>query len=167
MPTPRTLLLFDGSVHPSSWNERMMPGEYAVLYSSFESLSAAPFCTVFSTLAEAETRAADEIGRRPDLRCRIYDHNGFVGAPVRELRGSRYTGDLDLSPRFRRWIGSLLFFGGIILTAIDWAHDFRLSWPALVGTRMILPGLILLFIEAMLLLHARSKTVHAGAGHLH
>lgn len=29
----RTILLFDPLAQPQSWNERMLPGEYAVLYS--------------------------------------------------------------------------------------------------------------------------------------
>jgi hypothetical protein len=37
MEQPRTMLLLDPSVVPHSWNERMAPGEYAVLYSSHES----------------------------------------------------------------------------------------------------------------------------------
>jgi hypothetical protein len=67
----------------------------------------------------------------------------------------KYVGDSDFSPRFRRWAGSLLFFGGILLTLIDWHVDFNLGWPAMIGTRMLIPGLVLLFIEAMVILTAR------------
>src|SRR5579871_6187207 len=32
MSEPRVLLLFDPEARPQNWNERMSPGEYAVLY---------------------------------------------------------------------------------------------------------------------------------------
>ena len=58
-----------------------------------------------------------------------------------------YKGESDLSPRFRRWVGSILFFGGLILTVIDWRADFRFVWPAMLGTRMLIPGFLLLITE--------------------
>jgi hypothetical protein len=160
MGSPRTLPLFEERAQPQSWNERMAVGEYAVHYSSFDSdPGIPPSCTVFSTLAEAEAYATEQIAQRPTLRCRIYDHQGFVGQPIREFRGSGYKDKNDISPRFRRWAGSGLFFGGLILTLVDWAHDFSLSWPAMIGTRMLVPGLILLMTEAVILL-AKRKSDH-------
>lgn len=161
MSTPRTLPLFDETAQPSSWNERMSVGEYAVHYSNFVGAgTTVPTCTVFGSLAEAEAHARQEVAQRPDLRCRIYDHQGFVGKPIREVTGARYKGDSDISPRFRRWVGSVLFFGGIILILVDWSHDFSLSWPAMVGVRMVFPGLILLITEVLIVFYAKRKNEH-------
>jgi hypothetical protein len=131
----------------------MLPAEYAIHYS--HSKDAAPTCTIVASLAAAEQYAAEQVALDPTLRCRIYDHRGFVGAPVREVRGKQYVAPSDITPRFRRWAGSILFFGGTILTIIDWADDFKLGWPAMIGTRMMVPGFVLLFIEAMILLQAK------------
>ena len=131
----------------------MIPGEYAIHYS--HSKHAAPSCTVVASLAGAEQYAAQQIALDPTLRCRIYDHRGFVGAPIREIRGQQYVPESEITPRFRRWAGSILFFGGLILTIIDWIDDFKLGWPAMIGTRMIIPGFILLFIEAMIVLQSK------------
>jgi hypothetical protein len=161
MPPFRTLPLLDESVQPPSWNERMVAGEYAVQYSSFVGLPAAsPSCTVFSSLAEAEAYAEEQIAQRPDLRCRIYDDRGYVGAPLFECSGSNYNGDKGISPRFRRWAGSVLFLGGLILTIMDWTYDFSLTWPATIGTRLLIPGLFLLFMEAMIVLSAKRGKAH-------
>jgi hypothetical protein len=154
MGSPRILPLFDETAHPPSWNERMTPGEYAVHQSQN---SGPPSCTVFSTFAAAESYAIGQITQHPTLRCRIYDHHGFIGKPIAELRGSSYKGDSEISPRFRRWGGSILFFGGLLLIIFDWTHDFRLSWPAMIGIRMFFPGLILLITEAVLIFYAKRK----------
>jgi len=135
----------------------MAPGEYAIHYS--HSKNAAPTCTIVASLADAEQYAAEQIALDPTLRCRIYDDRGFIGAPIRELRGKQYVAESDITPRFRRWAGSILFFGGIVLTIIDWADEFKLGWPAMIGTRMMVPGFVLLFIEAMIVLQSRR---HSG-----
>jgi hypothetical protein len=146
----------------------MAPGEYAVHFSEFADTTQAtqPFCLVFDTLAAAESYATDEVARRPGLRCRIYDNGGFIGAPLREFKGSRFRDNTDISPRFRRWGGSVLFFGGCLLAGVDWAFDFRWLWPSMLGTRMIMPGSILLMTELIILLHARQKRTHASEGAL-
>jgi hypothetical protein len=79
----RTLALFDSGAQPASWNERMSPGEYAVHYSSFDSSApgTGPSCTILGSLAEAEEYARPQVALKPALRCRIYDHEGFVGPP--------------------------------------------------------------------------------------
>src|SRR5215831_8885830 len=101
MGPPRTLPLFDEEAQPSSWNERMTTGEYAVHYSNFDdSPGRAPFCTVFASLEEAECYAREQVAARPELRCRIYDHEGFVGAPTREFTGAGYRGEGGISARF-------------------------------------------------------------------
>jgi hypothetical protein len=165
MSYPRTLPLFDPSVQPSSWNERMEPGEYAVHYSSFDNTAGSgPFCTIFGSLPDAQEYAREYVALNPTLRCRIYDHHGLIGAPIDEIQGSKYVGDSDLTPRFRRWFGSILFFGGLILTIVDWSVDFKYGWPAMLGTRMLLPGLTLLFIEAMVVMHNRRKAAHNARG---
>jgi hypothetical protein len=161
MGSSRVLPLFDEKVQPASWNERMTPGEYAVHYSEHDGL---PTCTVFGSLAEAEAHAKEQIAQRPTLRCRIYDHQGFVGKPILELRGESYKGDSEMSPRFRRWAGSILFFGGALLILLDWSHDFSLSWPAMIGIRMIIPGLFLLLTEVLIVIYARMKSERGRQG---
>jgi hypothetical protein len=158
MSYPRQLLLYD-QTQQSSWNERMIPGEYAVHYSSFESAPAdGPYCMVFGSLGEAEAFARQQVAERPDLRCLIYDHQGLIGPPLKEIRGAKYKGNGDISPRFRRWVGSVLFFGGLGLVLLDWSNDFRLSWPAMIGVRMLIPGVILLVTEAAILVYARIES---------
>ena len=96
----------------------------------------------------------------PTLRCRIYNHEGLGREPVREIRGAEYKGESEISARFRRWAGSVLFFGGLGLTILDWSTDFDLGWPAMIGTRMLPVGLILLVIELALVIEARRKKSH-------
>jgi hypothetical protein len=161
----RQLLLFDGGSSQASWNERMTPGEYAVHYSSFEGPSnVTPYCTVFDDLKEAEEYAREQVARRPDLRCTIYDHQGLVGAPLRDIRGSDFKGDSDISPRLRRWGGLILFFGGLVLVVIDWSVDFRLTWPGTVGSRMLISGLILLLTDVVFVVNARLARRRATGG---
>jgi hypothetical protein len=164
---PRTLLLFDPHARPQGWNERMKPGEYAILYSSLRLGSDAdnsgairePFCSVFSTLTDAEEYAAQQVALLPTLGCRIYDHHGLGRQPIREIRGTEYKGEEEISPRFRRWWGYGLFFGGVLLFAVDWRADFALLWPAMFATRMLPIGLLLLVIELVMFIEARRKTV--------
>jgi hypothetical protein len=158
----RTLPLFDSGAQPASWNERMSPGEYAVHYSSFDSSTpgTGPSCTILGSLADAKEYAKAQVALKPGLRCRIYDHRGLVGPPILEVRGQQYVGEREISPRFRRWFGSVLFFGGLALIIVDWSVDFRLTWPATIGVRMLIPGLILLVTEVILVLHAKRKRIH-------
>jgi hypothetical protein len=155
----RTVPLFDSSAQPASWNERMLPGEFAVHYSNFDS-SAGPSCTILGSLEDAEEYAKAQVVLKPGLRCRIYDDQGFIGPPLLEVRGRQYKGESDISPRFRRWCGSLLFFGGLALVIVDWSVDFKLTWPATIGVRMLIPGLILLVTEEILVLQVKRKRIH-------
>jgi hypothetical protein len=164
MAQSRTLLLFDPDAQPQSWNERMTSTEYAVLYSAIQPLASGhhdgkppggPYCTVFSTLAEAEVYATRQVALIPTLRCRIYDHRGLAVQPIREIRGSQHKGESEITPRFRRWAGSILFFGGLALVILDWSKDFSLSWPATIGFRLFPAGLILLLTELVIVITAR------------
>jgi hypothetical protein len=164
MAQSRTLLLFDPNAQPQSWNERMTPTEYAVLYSAVPPRSSdhqngtpadGPYCTVFNTLAEAEEHATQQVALIPTLRCRIYDHQGLAVQPVREIRGSQHKGESEITARFRRWAGSILFLGGLALIIFDWSADFKLSWPATIGMRMFPVGLILLVTELVIVITAR------------
>jgi hypothetical protein len=165
MNEPRTLLLFDPGARPQGWNERMKPGEYAILYSSLRLGSDAensaamrePFCSVFSTLADAEEYAAQQVALLPTLGCRIYDHTGLGRQPIREIRGVEYKGEEEISPRFRRWWGYGLFFGGMVLLVVDWRAGFGLLWPAMFATRMMPIGLLLLVTELVICIEARRK----------
>ena len=104
MAPSRTLLLFDPNAQPQCWNERMTSSEYAVLYSHQPVPShhhngtpaAGPTCTVFSTLAEAEVYATQQVALIPTLRCRIYDHQGLAVQPIREIRGTQYKGESEI-----------------------------------------------------------------------
>ena len=116
---------------------------------------------VCDSLPGAEDYARQQIEQTPTLRCRIYDHQGFVGAPVQEIAGANFKGERDLSPRVRRWLGVLLLGVGLALCALDWSTGFRLSWPALVGSRLLIPGTILVVTEALILLHAHQKKLEA------
>jgi hypothetical protein len=167
MNKPRTFLLFDRRVQPSSWNERMVPGEYAVLYSNLRGMPTGtePACDVFSTLKDAEIYARQRVSDDPTLQCRIYDHHGLAGQPVSEIKGSEYKGESEITSRFRRWVGSALFFGGIGLILVDWIADFRFTWPATLGVRMAPVGLVLLVTEIAILLSARQKTSTNAGGH--
>jgi hypothetical protein len=164
MPQPRTLLLFDPQAQPHSWNERMTPTEYAVLYSGAQPVPPNPqnptptdprYCTIFSTLAQAEEYATQQVAFIPTLRCRIYDHQGLAVQPIREIRGTQHKGDSEITARFRRWAGSILFLGGITLIILDWSTNFGLSWPATIGVRMFPVGLVLLVTELVIVITAR------------
>jgi hypothetical protein len=165
MDQPRTLPLFDAGARPQGWNERMKPGEYAILYSSLRLGSDVengvatrePFCTVFSTLTDAEEYAAQQVALLPTLGCRIYDHHGLGRELIREIRGSGYKGEEEMTPRFRRWWGYGLFFGGLVLVVVDWRADFGLLWPAMFATRMMPVGLLLLVTELVIVIEARRK----------
>jgi len=142
----------------------MTSTEYAVLYSGTQPVPTGPqngtppggpVCTVFSNLAEAEEYATQQVAIVPTLRCRIYDHQGLAVQPVREIRGSQHKGDSEITARFRRWAGSILFFGGLALIALDWSLDFSLSWPATIGVRMFPVGLVLLVTELVIVITAR------------
>jgi hypothetical protein len=137
----------------------MEPGEYAVHYSCFveRATSSEPYCTVFANLTDAVAYAQEQVAIQPKLRCTIYDHEGFGKPAIKDVRGTEFREQDGFSPRFRRWVGSILFFGGVILTGIDWYKDFALSWPAMIGTRIVLPGLALLAVEAVIVIEARRK----------
>jgi len=129
----------------------MQPGEHAVHYSRCEPSPVGNlYCTVFENLEDAEAFAHREVASRPELRCTIYDHRGMIGRPLKDIRGSEFKGERDFSPRVRRWLGSLLFFGGLILIVIDWLSDWSLLWPAMIGVRTFLPGLFLLFTDPVM-----------------
>ena len=142
----------------------MTPDEYAVHYSSFRDKSRAGYCTILNGLAEAEAYAEKAVRDDPTLRCRIYGAEGFVGAPVREKRGTLYKGEGEITAKFRRWCGGGLLGGGLLLIAVDWGSGFTLSWPALLGSRLVIPGVVLLATEALVLLHAKQKVTQAASG---
>jgi hypothetical protein len=157
MPPGREIPLYDASAKPASWHERMRAGEFAVHRSSYPH-GRPPFCTVFASMEEAVEYARHIVKETPTLRSRIYDHHGMVGAPLFEAAGAEFKGEADLG-KFRRWGGGILFLGGAMLTAADWLADFRYGWPAMVGTRMLLPGLILLVTEGLVQIHQRRSAL--------
>ncbi len=139
----------------------MAEGDYAVHYSRFyENTAQAPYCSVFPSLDDAEAYARQRVEVHPELRCTVYDARGFVGAPLRDIRGEEYKDKSGLSSRFRRLVGSTLFFGGLGLFVFDWSVDFQYLWPSMLGSRMLIPGALLLFTEAMVLLYAHQQKRH-------
>jgi hypothetical protein len=170
MSEPRVLLLFDPGARPQNWNERMEPGEYAVLYSGRQPRLAGqgdgggeePACTVFGSLAEAEAHAVAEVGKDPVLLCRIYDQQGLAGRPVREIRGAQYKGESEISARFRRWGGSILLVGGILLWVVDANSDMKMGWPSAVAARIAPLGVILLVTELVIVIDGRRRRGQSG-----
>jgi hypothetical protein len=51
----------------------------------------------------------------------------------------------------------VLFVGGAALIILDWSQNFDLSWPAMVGIRMMPVGLILLVTEGVIVFDARRR----------
>ena len=153
MGVVRSLPLFDPAAQPSTWNERMVSGEYAVHESSSE--GTLPVCTVLPSLADAEAYAGDRVQQQKTLRTRIYDHQGFIGAPLREFRGAQFKGERDFSPRVRRWLGAAFLLVGSVMVLVDWSTDFRLTWPGVIGSRLLIPGALLFITEGLILLQAR------------
>jgi hypothetical protein len=166
MAAPRHLPLYDPNAHPSSWNERMATGEYAVHYAGSHPGTPGT-CAVLPSLPEAEAYAAEQIRLHPSLQCRIYDHHGMVGAPLREITGPAYKGNTDITPRMRRWLGLGLLIAGVGLITLDCTHGFRLMWAYTLGLPLLLPGAVLVVIEALTTLtakrRARTSTPAQGA----
>ncbi len=133
----------------------MQPGEFAVHFSASVGEIDAMSCAIFSSLPDAEAYAQQAVLQHPTLQCRIFDHHGFVGAPMRVIAGSEYKSGNEITPRFRRWVGSILFFGGSALFITDWVANFRFDWPSVLGSRLMMPGLILLVMEALIMHHQR------------
>jgi hypothetical protein len=142
----------------------MAQGDYAVHFSEFETpeASAAPYCLVFDSLNDAEQYSINEVAHRPKLRCRIYDDHGLGKPPVRDIRGSEFHDKADISPVFRRWGGGALLFGGLLLFCTDWVFGFRWLWPSMLGSRIMLPGAVLVITEVFVQLHERSKRRQAA-----
>jgi hypothetical protein len=113
-----------------------------------------PYCDVFPSLADAETHVNEYVTLNPDVRCRVYDAHGMVGAPLAEVAGKSYKGESDLA-KFRRWVGGVLFVAGSILFTVDVVEDYRLLWPSTIGSRMLIPGALLLLTEGLVVLTAR------------
>lgn len=163
MADPRILPLYDPNATPSGWNERMAPGEFAVHFSHRRSAGPnSTACAVFPSLAAAQAFAASEVAAHPDLRCRIYDHRGFVGAPLAELTGPGFKGERDLPPRARLGLALLLLLTGAALVAYDALHGFGIGWPFLLGGSLMLPGTVLLLFELLRLLDRRHKARSGG-----
>ena len=134
----------------------MEPGEYAVHFAGPHP-GAAGTCAVFSSLPEADGFAAEQVRLHPDIQCRIYDHHGMVGAPIREITGAAYKGNTDMTPRVRRWLGLGLLLGGIGLILLDWVNGFRLVWAYTIGLPLLLPGAVLVVMEVLVIATAKRR----------
>lgn len=68
---PRKLPLYDENQQPGTWNERMIPGEFAVHYSSFPVKEyQGLYCTVFGSLDEALAHAREQVALAPPFTAR-------------------------------------------------------------------------------------------------
>jgi hypothetical protein len=160
MVEPRTLPLFDPKATPQSWSERMVDGEYAVLFANEQPQhlsSSTPVCVVFTSLREAENYARVQTALQPRMRCSIYDHNGMGRAPVAVIAGAQGAQKDFLSAKFRRWLGGILFVAGVILGIMEWRSDFKLTWAGTLGSRLGPAGAILLLTELGVVLTARHR----------
>jgi len=155
----RVLPLFDPKATPQSWNERMSPGEFAVLFSNLQpvDLPKSPVAVIFSNLPEAEDYATAQVEALPALRCSIYDDNGLGRQPIRILAGSKGHDKNVISSGFRRWVGSALLLVGLIFGFIEWRADSKLMWAGTLGSRIGPIGFILLITELGLVLTERQK----------
>ena len=136
----------------------MGPGEFAVHYSNFEGEAGkAPYCTVFGSMEDAVAYAQRKVADRPTLWCRIYDDQGLIGPGLKEIRGAEYREKGEMTARFRRWAVVILLLGGLILIGIDWNSDFRYTWPATIGMRMVIPGLVLAVTEVVIVVLDRRR----------
>jgi hypothetical protein len=157
--------IYDAAAGAGSWNERMAAGEYAVHFSQSIGDVDSRSCAILPSLTEAESFAREQVLLHPTLQCRVFDHQGFIGPPAMEIAGKAYRGHNDITPRFRRWVGSLLFCSGSILFVTDWVANFRFDWPSVLGSRLMIPGLILLVTEALVMLHNRRDLARVKSGH--
>lgn len=142
----------------------MAAGEYAVHFGGPHPGQPGT-CAVFASLSEAEAYAAQQIVLHPDIQCRIYDHHGMVGAPFRELTGSAYKGNTDMTPRLRRWLGLGLLVVGLGLITLDWRFGFRLMWAYTIGLPLLLPGFVLVAMELLAVLTAKRRARTSGPAH--
>jgi len=156
-PAARLILLHDAAAVPASWNERMQPGEYAVHFSASAGEIDAHTCAVLPSLEDAEAYAQQQVAEHPALQCRVFDHHGFIGAPAQEISGKDFRNRNEVSSRFRRWVGSILFVVGTVFFVTDWVADFHYDWPSVLGSRLMIPGFILLVTEALMMHHQRGS----------
>jgi hypothetical protein len=148
----RTLPLYDPAATPSTWCERMSPAEFAV------HTSGSSTCAIFPSLPEAEAFAAQQVADTPTLRCRIYDHQGFIGEPLREFAGAGFRGGTGLSPRYLRILGLTLLLVGVTLFTVDWLASFRFGWPGFIGARLLIFGLVVTAFALLTRLHEFQKS---------
>ncbi|HMF64126.1 MAG TPA: hypothetical protein VK608_08575 [Edaphobacter sp.] len=174
MAEPRTLPLFDPNATPQSWNERMVPGEYAILYANLQpplldqppgSLPpTGPVCVVFDNLPAAEAYAERQAAQFPRLRCNIYDHTGMSRHPIRQICGIHGRDTNEISAGFRRWGGSVLLLLSIVLGIAEWRSGSTLTWAGTIASRLAPAGLILLVTELAIVVEARLKKRRALQG---
>ena len=158
MEALRTVPVFDARSMPQSWNARMQPGEYAVMVADARTgspvgLDGSPVLDVnaaevfvFANVGDAEAWGRAQVHRIPELRCRIYDHHGLADQPL-EIKDPRYQKHDGFSRKTSLRIGLGLVGTGVTLCVAEWISDFHLSWAAMVGTRLLPVGLLLLVTD--------------------
>jgi hypothetical protein len=155
----RVLPLFDPKATPQNWNERMSPGEFAVLFSNLQPLDLpkSPVAVIFPTLSEAEDYATAQTEALPALRCSVYDDNGLGREPIRVIAGAQGHDRNVISSGFRRWVGGALLLIGLIFGFIEWRADSKLMWAGTLASRIGPIGFILLITELGIVLTDRQK----------
>ncbi len=173
----RTVPIFEARAQPQSWSDRMQPGEFAVMLADVRTgspclpdgtpvldVNAAPVL-LFGSFADAELWSKSKVASQPEMRCRIYDRSGMAGQPV-EIRDPRYQRNDGFSRVTSMRIGIGLLGAGLALFAAEFLSDFRLSWAAMIGARLLPVGLLLLVTEAALRLNDWDKRRREAASRL-
>ncbi len=159
--TSHTIPLFDASVTPSSWNERMHANEFAVLFANLQPPDIDPslgsVAVIFPSFQGAIAYANHETEKQPHLRCNIYDARGLGCPPLKVIAGLQGQDTNFLTPRFRLWAGGICVCLGTALGAVEMLSGMSLSWAGMIAARIGPAGVILLLTELGVRLSARQR----------
>jgi hypothetical protein len=161
MESVRVLRLYDSSVRPPTWNERMRVRDFAVLFANQQPADLDPalgaVAVLFESCDEAEAYARREAAKEPYLRCSIYDSRGMGAPPLAVIAGARGADTNVLSSKFRLWIGGICLVVGIGLGWAEILSGMSLTWAGLIGSRIGPIGVVLLLTEVGMRLSERWK----------
>jgi hypothetical protein len=132
MGSVRILPLYDASVRPPTWNERMRIGDFAVLFANGQPPDLDPamgaVAVLFESRDEAEAYARRETAKEPYLRCCIYDSRGLGAPPLAVIAGDRGADTNFLSSKFRLWTGGICLTVGMALGLAEILSGMSLTW---------------------------------------
>lgn len=153
--------LFDPKAQPAHWNERMRPGDFAVLFANRQPAAIdpalGPVAVIFDTLAGARQYAVTETLKEPHLRCSIYTEQGLALPPLQVIAGAKGADRSFLSSRFRLWAGGICLGVGAALGVAELASGMQLNWAGMLGSRIGPAGVLLLLTELGVRLSARQR----------